>query len=75
MNNKYIINTRTIEDLPIWAEMILSIKGAVEEIKKADNEELKAFYGYFIANTMDQLKNDYNISKDDVFKYRFNFIK
>ena len=72
-NNKYIINTKSIEDLPRWASMILAIKGAVEEIKK--NPHLENPYGAFIYVTINKLKEEYNISKDEIFKYRFNFIK
>lgn len=71
-NNKYIINTKSFEDLTEWQQMILSIKGAVEEIKK--NPALENAYGAFIYVTINKLKEQYNISKDDIFKYRFNFI-
>ena len=36
--------------------MILSLKGALNEIRKSDNEEEKAFYGAFIATTQRKLK-------------------
>lgn len=70
--NKYLINTKSIEDLTEWQSMILAIKGAVEEIKK--NPHLENFYGAFIYTTIDRLKEEYNIDKDEIFKYRFNFI-
>lgn len=71
-SNKYIINTRTMEDLTEWQKMILAIKGAIEEIKK--NPELENGYGAFIYVTINKLQEDFGISKDEIFKYRFNFI-
>lgn len=70
--DKYIINTKTIEDLNEWQSMILAIKGAIEEIKK--NPHLENPYGAFIYVTVNKLKEQYNIDKDEIFKYRFNFI-
>lgn len=70
--DKYTINTKTIEDLNEWQSMILAIKGAIEEIKK--NPHLENAYGAFICVTINKLKEQYNIDKDEIFKYRFNFI-
>lgn len=44
--DKYIIHTKTIEDLTEWESMILSIKGAIEEIKKRSKNRkfLRRFY-------------------------------
>ena len=70
--DKYIINTKTIEDLTEWQSMILSIKGAIEEIKKDPKTE--NFYGAFIYVTINRLKEEYGINKDEILKYRFNFI-
>ena len=70
--DKYIINTKTMEDLTEWQSMILSIKGAIEEIKKDPTTE--HFYGPFIYVTINRLKEEYGIDKDEIFKYRFNFI-
>lgn len=70
--DKYIINTKTMEDLIEWQSMILSIKGAIEEIKKDPKTE--NFYGAFIYVTINRLKEEYGIDKDEIFKYRFNFI-
>jgi len=70
--NKYIINTKTIEDLNEWQSMILAIKGAIEEIKK--NPHLENPYGAFIYVTVNKLKEQYNIDMDEIVKYRFNFI-
>lgn len=69
--DKYIINTKTIEDLTEWQSIILSIKGAIEELKK--NPEQESFYGAFIYASINKLKEEYNITKDEIFKYRFNF--
>ena len=71
-NNKYLINAQTFEDLKEEHKMILAIKGAIEEIKK--NPKLENVYGAFIYATINKLKEEYNISKDEIFKYRFNFI-
>lgn len=71
MSNKYIINTKTIKDLTEWQSIILAIKGAVEELKKHPEQE--NFYGAFIYTSINKLKEEYNISKDEIFKYRFNF--
>lgn len=38
--NKYLINTKSIEDLTEWQSMILSIKGAIEEIKKIQKQKI-----------------------------------
>ena len=70
--NKYLINTKSIEDLTEWQSMILAIKGAIEEIKKDPKTE--NFYGAFIYVTINRLKEEYGIDKDEIFKYRFNFI-
>ena len=70
--NKYIINTKTVEDLNEWQSMILAIKGAIEEIKK--NPHLENPYGAFIYVTVNKLKEQYNIDMDEIVKYRFNFI-
>lgn len=66
-NNKYIIN-KPFNQLTENEKMILSIKGACEEIKK-DNE-LKDFYGAFIAVTLEKLKVN-GIEKEEIFKYKF----
>lgn len=62
----YNINVNSFEEY----KMILAIKGAVEEIKA--NPVLENAYGAFIFVTMQKLKEEYNISKEDIFKYRFN---
>lgn len=71
-NNKYLITTQSIEDLKKEHKMILSIKGAIEEIKK--NPKLENVYATFIYTTINRLKEEYNISKDEIFKYKFNFV-
>lgn len=71
-NNKYLINVQTFEDLKEEHKMILATKGAIEEIKK--NPCLENPYGAFIYVTINKLKEEYGISKDEIFKYRFNFI-
>ena len=47
-------------------------QGAIEEIKKDPKTE--NFYGAFIYVTINRLKEEYGIDKDEIFKYRFNFI-
>ena len=69
--NKYNINVESFENLKEEYKMILAIKGAVEEIKKDQSNEM--FYGAFITATINKLKEEYNISKDEIFKYRFSF--
>ena len=39
------------ENLTEVEKMILSLKGALNKIRKSDNEEEKTFYGAFIATT------------------------
>ena len=65
--SKYIINKK-FEDYTETEKMILSIKGAIEEIKKDNKYE--NFYGAFIFATLEKLKA-LGISKDEVFKYKF----
>lgn len=69
--NKYNINIESFENLKEEYKMILAIKGAVEELKKHPEQE--NFYGAFIYTSINKLKEEYNISKDEIFKYRFNF--
>lgn len=69
-NNKYIINVNSFEELTEPQKMILSIKGALEEIKA--NPDQEQFFGMFIGSVLQDLKEKYNISKDEIFKYRFN---
>ena len=47
--NKYLINTKSIEDLTEWQSMILSIKGAVEEIKKRSKNR-KFLWRFYLCN-------------------------
>lgn len=68
-----IINTKTIEDLTEQEKIILSIKGAIIEMQK--NKELENLYGAFIYSSIIQLENEYGIKKEDIYKYRFNFVK
>lgn len=65
--SKYIIN-KELKDYTEVESMILSIKGAVEEIKK--NPEHEEFFGAFIYITIIKLQ-ELGISKDEIFKYRF----
>lgn len=67
--SKYIVN-KAFEELTEVEKMVLSIKGAVEEIKKDD--ELKDFYGAFIAVTLQKLKA-LGIDKEEIYKYKFTF--
>ena len=46
--------------------MILSLKGALNKIRKSDNEEEKTFYGAFIATTQIKLKE----MGIDAFEYK-----
>ena len=69
--NKYNINVESFENLKEEYKMILAIKGAIEELKKHPEQE--NFYGAFIYASINKLKEEYNISKDEIFKYRFNF--
>lgn len=70
--NKYLINTKSIEDLKPEHKMILSIKGALKEIES--NPEQEPFFAAFIVSTIDKLKTEYGMTKDEIFKYKFNFI-
>lgn len=70
--NKYLITTQSIEDLKPEYKMILSIKGALKEIES--NPEQEPFFSTFIVATIDRLKGEYGMTKDEIFKYRFNFI-
>lgn len=65
------INVESFENLKEEYKMILAIKGAIEEIKKDQSNEM--FYGAFITATINRLKEEYNISKEEIFQYRFNF--
>ena len=47
-------------------KMILSLKGALNKIRKSDNEEEKTFYGAFIATTQIKLKE----MGIDAFEYK-----
>ena len=52
-------------------ELKLAVKGAIEELKKDQSNEM--FYGAFITATINRLKEEFNISKDEIFQYRFSF--
>ena len=71
MDNKYNIKVKSFEELEEWQKMILSIKGAVEEIKKNKyDEDYNNFLGAFITVTIDRLNAEYGITKDEIFKYK-----
>ena len=53
---KTINLTKGFENLTEVEKIILSLKGALNEIRKSDNEEEKAFYGAFIATTQRKLR-------------------
>jgi hypothetical protein len=63
---KIIDLNKGFENLTEVEKMILSLKGALNEIRKSDNEEEKAFYGAFIAHTQMELKE----MGVDAFEYK-----
>jgi hypothetical protein len=63
---KTINLNKGFENLTEVEKMILSLKGALNEIRKSDNEEEKAFYGAFIAHTQMELKE----MGADAFEYK-----
>ena len=63
---KTINLNKGFENLTEVEKMILSLKGALNEIRKSDNEEEKAFYGAFITTTQIKLKE----MGIDAFEYK-----
>ena len=63
---KTINLNKGFENLTEVEKMILSLKGALSEIRKSDNEEEKTFYGAFIATTQIKLKE----MSIDAFEYK-----
>ena len=63
---KTINLNKGFENLTEVEKMILSLKGALNEIRKSDNEEEKAFYESFITTTQIKLKE----MGIDAFEYK-----
>ena len=63
---KTINLNKGFENLTEVEKMILSLKGALNEIRKSDNEEEKTFYGAFIAHAQIKLKE----MGIDAFEYK-----
>ena len=60
-------NIRKLEELTEVEKMILSLKGAIEEIKRDKTKE--PFYGAFIVATMERLKEK-GMTKEEIYNYK-----
>ena len=58
---KTINLNKGFENLTEVEKMILTLKGALNKMKKSNNEQAKAFYGAFIAHTQMELKEMQNL--------------